>query len=309
MNPFARREEMLPIPSTWAGSQARHATDTPRKKKKSKTASTNPGNPPAAPSIVELATKQGSVHPQHAAGSERHAVAPASEMLIDKIKENLRAARSFQREAKMYSLNLNTILSSTSYRSLMKQLSGGEGYILPGDESVAPTKREAVVPTITRAYEENFMREALPGERECARGNHCECRFIDPTMPFVCVEFLTLEELSSPPEERQLCVVCCRKETQYLFYDMLFNAAVYNATIQRFGNLSGEHEYANECLLRCTRSCDLVCMPKPIMSHQRNRYVVVRDAQRQCLVLQQVHVSPGDYVHTTPRQPDCKAFF
>lgn len=106
-----------------------------------------------------------------------------------------------------------------------------------------------------------------------------------------------------------------------MFYDMLFNSAVYNSTIQRFGNLSGEHEYANECLLRCTRSCDLVCMPKPIMSHQRNRYMVVKDAQRQCLMLQQVKVSPSDYVshahHTEAAATagqggggaDCRAFF
>ena len=69
-----------------------------------------------------------------------------------------------------------------------------------------------------------------------------------------------------------------RKETQYLFYDMTFNGKVYNSVIQRFGNMHGNGEYAQCCLLVSNKPQHMPCMPKPIMSHQRNRYVVHRNS-------------------------------
>lgn len=141
------------------------------------------------------------------------------------------------------------------------------------------------------------MRQPIQGERECARGSKCECMFIDPKCPFICVEFLTMQELSDRPDDNQLCVICSRcvcvcvllvcqcmipsnrrKETQYLFYDMTFNGKVYNSVIQRFGNMYGNGEYAQSCLLVSNKAQHMPCMPKPIMSHQRNRYVVHRNS-------------------------------
>jgi hypothetical protein len=154
------------------------------------------------------------------------------------------------------------------------------------------------------------MREPLPTEKECARGMRCECRFIDPENPFTAVEFLTLEEMAKPPEENQLCVICSRKETQFLYYDMVYNHVVYNTVIQRYGNMSGQNEYASECLLRCNKSSDLSCMPKAIMSHQRNRYLVYRHPELKILCLKQTRVSPSDYAteitnHQTTQQQQC----
>lgn len=77
---------------------------------------------------------------------------------------------------------------------------------------------------------------------------------------------------------------------------MLFGKKVYNSVIQRFGNASGANEYAPECLLRCTKNTDLSCMPKPIMSHQRNRYMVSRHREMDVLCLKQLRVSPHDHV-------------
>ena len=54
------------------------------------------------------------------------------------------------------------------------------------------------------------MRQPVQGERECARGSKCECMFIDPKCPFICVEFLTMQELSDRPDDNQLCVICSR---------------------------------------------------------------------------------------------------
>ncbi len=100
-----------------------------------------------------------------------------------------------------------------------------------------------------------------------------------------------VDEMTSSP-------ICSRKETQYLYFDMIFGKKVYNSVIQRFGNASGANEYAPDCLLKCTKSTDLSCMPKPIMSHQRNRYMVVRHREMDVLCLKQTRVSPHDFVNS-----------
>jgi hypothetical protein len=204
---------------------------------------------------------------------------------LDKIRKAIQSAKNFSSRVKFTELNLDTVLSSTSYRNLMKQTFGCD----------TTTSATTHIPTIARAFEESYMREPLPTEKECARGMRCECRFIDPENPFTAVEFLTLEEMANPPEENQLCVICSRKETQFLYYDMVYNHVVYNSVIQRYGNMSGQNEYASECLLRCNKSSDLSCMPKAIMSHQRNRYLVYRHPELKILCLKQIRVSPSDY--------------
>ena len=222
---------------------------------------------------------------------------------LDTIGAAIRSSKNFASRTKLCELNLDSVLSSTSYRSIMRQTFGTDGSIDPSAFSAGQQQQQqqtgnvaARIPTITRAFEESYMREPHPHERECARGPKCECMFIDPSLPFVSVEFLTIEEIGNPPLESQLCVVCSRKETQYLYYDMVFNRKVYNGVIQRYGNVSGANEYATECLLRCTKSGDLSCMPKPIMSHQRNRYSVCRHPDLDILCLRQTRVSPHDHV-------------
>ena len=117
------------------------------------------------------------------------------------------------------------------------------------------------------------MREARPSERPCASGGLCECMFIDPTAPFVGVEFALPGEPSGPTPE--LCILCLRKVTQKLFYDMLFAKQPMHGLIQRHGNLCGvAGEYAEECTIICPPNSGLQCMPLPVMSHQRNKYRV-----------------------------------
>ena len=130
------------------------------------------------------------------------------------------------------------------------------------------------IPVITRAYEETFMRQPREGEKQCASGALCECMFIDPSAPFVCTEFILPGETSGPTP--QLCILCLRKVTQKLFYDvMLTETGCPHGVIQRHGNLCGvDGEYAQECMLMCPANSHLQCMPLPVMSHQRNRYAV-----------------------------------
>lgn len=164
----------------------------------------------------------------------------ASSSLVESIRQTIQSSKAFDSRVRLCELNLDTVLSSTSYRSLMRQTFGGDGAIMPGaipPGAIPPGCASLAsgvprIPTVARSFEESYMRQPAQGERECARGARCECMFIDPKQPFVSVEFLTMEELSDLPEERQLCVLCSRKETQFLYYDMVFGGRVYNSVIQ-----------------------------------------------------------------------------
>jgi hypothetical protein len=63
---------------------------------------------------------------------------------------------------------------------------------------------------------------ATAGERPCAMGTACECMYIDAGQPFVGVEFVIPTDEA---EHAQLCVLCCRKVTQQLFHEMLFEVS------------------------------------------------------------------------------------
>lgn len=52
--------------------------------------------------------------------------------LVGTIRSAIQAAKTFNSRVKLCELNLDTVLSSTSYRSLMKQVFGSDGSIMPG---------------------------------------------------------------------------------------------------------------------------------------------------------------------------------
>jgi hypothetical protein len=117
-------------------------------------------------------------------------------------------------------------------------------------------------------------------------GGNCECQFVDEHNPFIGVQFTLpveafssaaatadmIEELSS----NKLCVLCCRKNTQSLFYEALYNHRAYSSCIQLYGNICDRPgEYAKEAMLICPLSGPIQNMPLPVVAHQRNRYSVV----------------------------------
>ena len=161
-------------------------------------------------------------------------------------------------------LNLDTLLTNMSYQALLCNMVGTANYpeVLPD------------LPIVTKAYEELFLRESVTPEKNCASGAFCEGMFIDPANPIILTEFLLPSEKTS--EISKLCVLCSRKVTQTLYYDLIMGGhrAVPNAIIQRYGNICGPGEYAKQSLLICPQGGDLSCMPFPNMSHQRNRYTV-----------------------------------
>ena len=154
------------------------------------------------------------------------------------------------------------ILSRVPYRSMLENL-------FPHTQD-AQNVRD--VPILSRAYEESFMRQALPGERSCAMGDLCECMHIDKTCPFVGVEL----RLPGDPDETQMCVLCSRSTTQKCFYDMCYLGRPVPGVIQRYGSIYGlPGEYAVECMLIPPRALGPASMPAPSVSHQRNRYSVM----------------------------------
>ncbi|KAJ1466802.1 hypothetical protein T484DRAFT_1756348 [Baffinella frigidus] len=132
---------------------------------------------------------------------------------------------------------LDSIMTHIPYADVLQQMFGGNA-----------VTNSPCVPVVTRAYEESYMREALTGvESACVMGSNCECQFVDEHNPFIGVQFTLpvdafsvsdtsagmVEELSS----NRLCVLCCRKNTQSLFYEALYNHRAYNACIQLYGNI------------------------------------------------------------------------
>lgn len=141
------------------------------------------------------------------------------------------------------------------------------------------------IPLVTKQYEEAWMRECgmYEDDEPCVMGQDmCECMQIDDQNPFVGVQFklpVQMDEKGNAQKEieNKLCVLCCRKQTQSLFYDALFNQRSYACLIQLYGNISDEKgEYSRHVMLSMPSSGPINTMPLPIVSHQRNRYSVQR---------------------------------
>jgi len=177
------------------------------------------------------------------------------------LKNNIERKLHQTRNVSEQELDLDHILSHVPYRSLLENLFAN-----------VDASDDTVLPIISKSYEESFMRQPRHNENPCVFGALCECQFIDPCAAFTAVEF----RLFNDPPKPQMCVLCSRKTTQKLFYDMCFSGKATNCVIQRYGNIFGQPgEYSSECMLSCPHGFNLHCMPLPIMSHQRNKYTVL----------------------------------
>jgi hypothetical protein len=135
------------------------------------------------------------------------------------------------------------------------------------------------IPLVSRCYEESLMREVVSvDEIPCAMGSKCECMFIDKQRPFVCVRF-QLPNFECDPKittinkDIVLCVICIRKITKRLFYDLVFKGAVPLKVIQLYGNIFGvSGEYDINSALICPVSGPQQSLPVPVVSHERNKY-------------------------------------
>ena len=123
-------------------------------------------------------------------------------------------------------LCIDHVLSRLPYRSILENLFGD-----------MPNSQIPDIPVISRVYEEKFMRQPMGQEAPCAMGSMCECMFIDRSQAFVGVEFRLQND---PPGSPQMCVLCSRKTTQKLFYDMCYTGHAPKCVIQRYGNIFGQ---------------------------------------------------------------------
>jgi hypothetical protein len=106
-------------------------------------------------------------------------------------------------------------------------------------------------------------------------GDKCECNFISKEHGFIAVEFLLPHEINT--DVRQTCILCHRRTVQTLFYDLLYAGRPFKGVIQRFGSICSKvGEYSNDVMLICPIGGPVQCMPFPSVSHQRNRYTVVK---------------------------------
>lgn len=161
-------------------------------------------------------------------------------------------------------LSFDTVLSHVSYRQILEGLYGSE----------APPSKE--VPILSKSYEESYMRECMGShERQCVMGSECECMMLDKSNPFVGTELLLPNEHRSNMEP-QMCVLCCRKNTQKLFYDMLYSPSnLQIGMIQRYGVVVGcPGEYSMESCLMMPPTGPVHCMPFPSPAHCRADYTV-----------------------------------
>ena len=118
------------------------------------------------------------------------------------------------------------VLSRVPYRDILENLFGGGSEVAVPDLPIISRacvkffKNCGTDARLNRAnrYEESYMRQPEPGEKACAMGEACECRFLDRQCPFTAVEF----RLAGDPPSPQLCVLCSRKATQKMFYDMCY---------------------------------------------------------------------------------------
>lgn len=161
------------------------------------------------------------------------------------------------------SRNLNTIIDMTDYKSLLEGVE---------TKQIVYTSE---IRSVSKSYEDTYLRQSVSaGERECVRGGHCECMFIDAAQPFVGVEYLLPWE-SAKEAGNGMCLPCIRAATQALFYDILHSGLKINGLVQKFYNEhSTEGEYKLSAMLFCPPSGPVHNLPMPVMRHQRNFYKV-----------------------------------
>lgn len=168
-----------------------------------------------------------------------------------------------QEMVRKVSRNLNTIIEMTDYKSVLEGVD---------TKQIVYTSE---IRSVSKSYEDTYLRQSVSaGERECVRGGHCECMFIDSAQPFVGVEYLLPWE-SAKEAGNGMCLPCIRAATQALFYDILHSGLKINGLVQKFYNEhSSEGEYRLSAMLFCPPSGPVHNLPMPVMRHQRNFYKV-----------------------------------
>ena len=159
----------MQFPSEWSDKKTAPSHQTPPGNGKRRKVGNHNANK------EELKTLLSQCEAQHALEASLNANPEYDDSIIGFIKRQVNNTRFAP--ATPEELQLDHVLSSVPYRDMLESLFGTVSGQTPN------------LPIITKAYEESFMRETCPGERQCAMGSKCECMFIDPNAPFIGVEF------------------------------------------------------------------------------------------------------------------------
>lgn len=159
-------------------------------------------------------------------------------------------------------LALNVVLDHSTFEKTLLQ------------HDIGSRHEENTVPLISRAYEEDFMRECVSeDDKPCSMGQYCECNFIDSQNPFVGVAFV-MPDLHVI--HNYMCILCLRKLTLILFYRLVNGAYKCNHLAQLYGNICDvPGEYHSSAMLVLPKNGDVHSMPFPVVAHQRNKYSVI----------------------------------
>lgn len=173
---------------------------------------------------------------------------------LDSIRALLRDFEDSAPERSSVWLCLESVLDSTPFGSSLTK-HGHPG----GTNSVS---------IVTRAYEEQFLREChLDEDTPCIMGEFCECQ---ATAGFTGVAFVLPTVSTVNP---RMCVLCIRKTTQMLFYRIIASGHSTSQMVQFYGNIAGvPGEYNKQAMLVVPPGGPVHCMPLPVVAHQRNRY-------------------------------------
>jgi len=139
-------------------------------------------------------------------------------------------------------------------------------------ESISKVERTKVQ-TVSREYEEGFLREAQNNERACPLGTGCESFEMGQ---FICREFLLPTQLNeynqsgTLPKYPQLCLLCRRSEICKMYINSRADNAPTSAVISDIRNLVGvPGEYdIKQCLLPTPG----LLLFDPVVLHVRENY-------------------------------------
>ena len=136
-----------------------------------------------------------------------------STSMLDTIASAIRSSKTFDSRSKLCELNLDTVLSSTSYRNLMRQAFGTDGTVVAGMQSSNDVGID--IPMIARAFEENYMREPM-GQESVPRGLGVSADSLIQLSP---LHLLSFSLSGSWAVRRQIasCVLCAREKRPSTF--------------------------------------------------------------------------------------------
>lgn len=151
----------------------------------------------------------------------------------------------------------------------------------------------------TRAMEEPYLRQVLPGERPCVEGDECEGRNVPGcTVKVTCPEFQTMEEVMYFQKngkwrgDPKHCLMCLRSLATFAHFYVKSQCLAYNSSMLRmsdcisekmmepliiapFSNIVGQGEYSPWDVI-LSLSNRFTGLFEPVVFHVRRRYIQVK---------------------------------